>query len=110
MKNKGKRSVIRKIGAVLLAILVVLTVVLNVAAEMFSPILDSYLGRGKLQVSQAEGVENWDTEYYSKKEDSLAEAKKTSNKVSQQVCEEGIVLLKNNGVLPLAEKTEVTPF
>ena len=109
-EKKKKGVCLRKVGAVLVSILAIVTVVLNVAANMFQPILDSYLGRGQLQTNQAENVQNWDTEYYSKDVESLEDAKTESNEISQQICEEGIVLLKNNGALPLKEGAEVTPF
>lgn len=87
-----------------------LTAAANVASNMFGSVLDSKLGRGGISVKKVEGTENWDTQYYKPTYSSLEEAKQASDKVSEQVTDEGIVLLKNNGVLPLAADSEVTPF
>ncbi|MGI6230761.1 MAG: glycoside hydrolase family 3 C-terminal domain-containing protein [Tractidigestivibacter sp.] len=97
-------------GAIASAGLVGLTVAGNVAGNAFSSVLDSKLGRGDIQVDKAEGSESWDAQYYKPRYSSLEEAKAASDVVSEQVSDEGIVLLKNNGVLPLAAGDEVTPF
>lgn len=97
-------------GTVASAGLVGLTVAANVAGNMFGSGLDGRFGRGAVKVEKAQGTENWDTQYYKKEYGSQAEAKAASDKVSEQVTDEGIVLLKNDGVLPLASGAEVTPF
>ena len=38
----------------------------NVAANYWSQSLDTYLGRGERLVSNPEGSENWDVNYYEK--------------------------------------------
>jgi beta-glucosidase len=99
-----------KIWVSILSVLIILAVVTTIVANMFSAVLDSYLGRGDMHISYAEGTEDWNTEYYSKEKNSLKDAKKYSDTISQQVTDEGIVLLKNNGILPLEKDSEVTPF
>lgn len=109
-KLKMSNRTFRRIWIPIVTILTVIAVALTVAGSMFSSVLDSYLGGGTIQVNKAEGTENWDATYNAKGTGSLAEAKAASDKVSEQVADEGIVLLKNNGALPLAEKSAVTPF
>lgn len=109
-KKKMSNSKFRKIWTAICAVLLILCIIVNVGMNMFSAVLDSYLGRGRLHVEAAEGTGDWNTEYYSKSTDSLEEAKAASDEISEQVTDEGIVLLKNNGVLPLAKSSQVTPF
>ena len=110
MKRKMSNSKFRKIWTVILAVLLVLCVAANIGMNMFSAVLDSYLGRGELHVELAEGTEEWDTDYNKTTTGSLEEAKAASDEVSEKITDEGIVLLKNNSVLPLEKGTEVTPF
>ena len=65
-KNKEKKTkkgfaphAIR-IGCVLL----VLLLIVNVAANYFSRVLDVYVGLGEATITTKEGAETWDTEYY----------------------------------------------
>ena len=97
-------------GTVATAGLLGVTAAANVAANMFGSAIDSKLGRGEMTVTKMEGTEDWDAQYYKPQYASLAEAKAASDVVSEQVTDEGIVLLKNNGILPLAPGAEVTPF
>ncbi|MBQ2069654.1 MAG: glycoside hydrolase family 3 C-terminal domain-containing protein [Bacilli bacterium] len=86
----------------------------NVAANYWSQSLDTYLGRGERLVSNPEGSENWDVNYYEKvcpqalgENGSLLRAAKVTKKIT----DEGIVLLKNSGqTLPLAKNSNVVPF
>lgn len=110
MSNKKFLAIIIPILLVLLALIIALTAVANV----FTGALDTYLGKGKRKVTQIEGTDSWDKDYYetkyssSKGEDgSQLGAAKTAKKVA----DEGIVLLKNKGnALPLAKNSGVAPF
>lgn len=97
-------------GTIASAGLLGVTAAANIAANMFSSGLDGRFGRGAVHVEKVEGTENWDAQYYKPQFSSQAEAKAASDKVSEQVTDEGIVLLKNDGVLPLATGAEVVPF
>ncbi len=97
-------------GTVATAGLLGVTAAANVAANTFGAAIDSKLGRGAVTVTKTAGTEHWDSQYYKTTTSSLAEAKQASDLVSEQVTDEGIVLLKNDGVLPLAANAEVTPF
>lgn len=121
MSNEKFRIILLPIIAVLL----VLVIVLSLAANTYSATLDMALGRGKRHIVEVENVSKEALEFYETKfpnpdagtlangdpateieEASRNEAAKTALKVS----EEGITLLKNNGILPLARQSKVTPF
>ena len=82
----------------------------NVAGKLFANVLDSYLGPGQLRIDRAPGTHGWDARYYQPVTDSLQTAKAASDHVSQEMANEGIVLLKNKDLLPLQEGTCITPF
>ena len=97
-------------GSVATAGLLGVTVAANVAANHFGSAIDSKLGRGAVVATKTAGTEDWDSAYYKPECSSLADAKAASDVVSEQVTDEGIVLLKNDGLLPLAAGAEVCPF
>ena len=100
----------------IMAFLLVLAIVATVVADYFSMSLDTYIGRGNRVVSNPTNTEDWDLEYYEQrytsaqgengKDGSLDHAEK----VSKAITDEGTVLLKNSGALPLAAGSTVTPF
>jgi beta-glucosidase len=110
VKKRMSNKKFRAIWSAVIAVIVILAVAANVGMNMFSAVLDSYLGRGKLTITYLEGSEDWDAQYYKTSTSSLEEAKAASDLVSEQVTDEGIVLLKNDGVLPLEKGSEITPF
>ena len=117
-KNKLKMSNKRFLAIMLpiMAFLLVLAIVATVVADFFSMSLDTYIGRGNRVVSNPTNTEEWDLEYYEQrytsaqgengKDGSLDHAEK----VSKAITDEGTVLLKNSGALPLAAGSTVTPF
>lgn len=121
MSNEKFRIIVLPVIAVVL----VLAIVLTMAANAYSATLDMVLGKGQRHIVDVENVSKEALEYYEEKfpnptagtlanadppteieEASRNEAAKTALKVA----EEGITLLKNDGVLPLARKSKVTPF
>ena len=105
MSNRTFRMIVIPVIAVLLVVIIAVTM----AANMFGGYLDMALGRGEKHVVTIEGSENCDTDYYG---ETLTpeEAKKQALEVLNDVTDEGMVLLKNNGVLPLAKGDAVSPF
>ena len=108
-KLKMRNGKVLAIWIPILAVLLALLIALNVLAGIFGGVLDTSLGRGERHTIKPENTETWDTEYYEERYGTLEEAVAASQKVMKQVDDEGTVLLKNNGVLPLKDKT-VTPF
>ena len=84
------------------------TVAANVGTNMFSSALDHYLGSGETTITSAEGSEDWDTEYYTQEYRGRGAAAEDAKELVIELEAEGIVLLKNNGVLPLASDAEVS--
>ena len=108
-KLRMRNGIVLAIWIPILAVLLAVLIALNVLAGIFGGVLDTSLGRGERHTIKPENTETWDTEYYEERYDTLEEAVAASQKVMKQVDDEGTVLLKNNGVLPLKSKT-VTPF
>lgn len=109
-KLKMSGRVFKRIWVTVVVVLVVLAVALTIAGNSFASVLDSYLGGGHLVVNKASGTSSWNATYNAKTTNSMREAKEKSDAISQQVTDEGIVMLKNDGVLPLAEHSAVAPF
>lgn len=73
-----------------------------------SNIFDIYLGRGEIVKTKAEGTEDWDTEYYKKTLKSTDESKAAGEALTEEISNEGFVLLKNDGTLPISTTKEIT--
>ncbi len=93
---------------VIISIIVILTVAVNVLANVFSGYADLYLGKGEAVITKAEGSEDWDADYYVSDYASEEELQTAANDLVKEIEGEGAVLLKNNGVLPLAAPANVT--
>ena len=111
-KNKLKMSNkrFRIIMIPIMSIVAISTITATILLNSFSLQIDSMLGKGKMHVETAEGTENWNTNYYEKLDKDFDSAKEKSKVTSEQIANEGIVLLKNNGVLPLEKNSSITPF
>ena len=92
--------------AILLATIIAVTAVMYLYADT----MDILYGSGERIVVSAEDTRGWDTEYYDRlfSDDDLSRA--NGAMVTEEVAAEGIVLMKNNGILPLADNSPVTPF
>ena len=110
MSNKKFLAIIIPIVVVLLALIIALTAVANV----FQGALDTYLGRGARKVTEAEGTDQWDKDYYDAKYASSkgdAGSQIGAAKTAKKIADEGIVLLKNReNALPLSKNSNVAPF
>ena len=90
-----------------MVIIFLLGIILNSAAVMMKSTLDQFLGAGKKTVV---GASNLDGLYYEQKYTDGEAAKAAGYVIAEQVNAEGSILLKNNGVLPLASGSEIVPF
>ncbi len=106
-KKKMSQKKFRTLVIIPLAVLLVLGIVLNAAAVILKSTFDQFLGAGEKTVISANDL---DGQYYEIKYADGAAAKEAGYAVADRVNAEGSILLKNNGVLPLASGTEVAPF
>lgn len=107
MSNKRFRVILIPVMSVILITAVAATTIMN----YFSVSMNVYLGRGQKHVNNVEGAEEWNTDFYEEKYSSVEEARDAAQKVSQEIAEEGIVLLKNeNNILPLDKDAAITPM
>ncbi|MBQ5987853.1 MAG: glycoside hydrolase family 3 protein [Clostridia bacterium] len=105
-KKKGSGKVLIVIGAVL----VVLAVAIVSVGTYFEGVLNTYVGMGEAKVVAKPGSENWDSEYYKTDYKTAEEIDKAAKDTTRRIAEEGITLMKNNGVLPLAGSESVSLF
>lgn len=113
MSNGKPRMATKKFLLILVPILVVLfasVLVITLVMNYYAGVMDTYLGRGNRVIVDSNGSEEWDKDYYDQKYATDTESQAASAVIAEQICDEGTVLLKNNGVLPLARTTTVTPF
>jgi beta-glucosidase len=80
------------------AIVAVIAIGANIAIGMFRGAIESFMGTGTYEIAQGSDV---DTDYYESDHASEEEAKAASSQLVEEISEEGMVLLKNNGTLPL---------
>ena len=111
MKKKMSSKKFNAIWSAVIAVLVVLAIVVTFVTDYFKASLDNYLGKGNLVIDAIPGSENWDTNFYNQMFTNITDAReKNSAAVALKIAEEGITLLKNNDVLPLAKGAAVTPY
>ena len=91
-----------------LAVTIGIVVGANVAAGIYSAALDFTFGKGEVIKTPLEGTENWNKTYYSQSFDSSAKSRKNGEEKVEDICNEGIVMLKNDGTLPLSTSSEIT--
>lgn len=113
MEKKRLKMSNRKFRAILipiLSIVVVLAIVANVACNLLASTLDTYVGKGETYISTPNSAKGLDGNYYNVLHADSTGSTEAAYAVAKRVAEEGSVLLKNNGVLPLAEGSAVMPF
>lgn len=83
----------------ILALLLIIAMLLNVAGTLMSATLDTYVGKGEKYISTPADKKGWNADYYQVMYDNNDDAIDAAYQVALQVAEEGSILLKNNGVL-----------
>lgn len=111
-KEKLSAKAFRRNGIIAIALLLVVALVVTIGCNIFSQSLDTYLGRGARKVSETNISADAANYYEQRFSDTSAENGSVGYgaEVTHKITDEGEVLLKNNGILPLAEGTKVTPF
>ena len=108
-KNKKmSNKVFLGIWIPVLAVTTGIIVSANVAAGVYGAALDFTFGKGEVIKTPLEGTENWNKTYYSQSFDSSAKSRKNGENKVVDICNEGIVMLKNDGTLPLSTSSEIT--
>ncbi len=113
MKQKRLKMSNRKFRIILITVMTVvtlLTVAINTACHMMASTIDTYVGKGKTYISTPDAAKDMDGNYYNVRYADNSESTDAAYAVARQVAEDGSILLKNNGVLPLAEGSTVMPF
>lgn len=116
MEQAVKRTKASKgtvIGSVLLALLLILTIVVNfVLMGPLYTVMNMYFGKGDVMISNVDDDVKKNSNYYSSDYKDGAELLTASQKFAQEIQAEGTVLLKNdNNTLPLtSDETKVSLF
>lgn len=111
MENSTKRKMsMKRFLAIMIPLLVLLTgVIIAVTAVMnyWKVVMNQVFGYPEIIVKDLEGTENWDADYYGKKNGSKEKADNNAAVVAEEAEKEGIVLLKNkDNALPLTDVSE----
>ncbi len=108
MENTKKKMSNRSFRLIVIPIITTLTLIAFLAGTLmptFSVQMDQFLGRGeRLDDGAVKPV------FYERYTNDAAEAQEYGETVSKKITDEGTILLKNNGLLPMAENTKVTLF
>ncbi len=78
-----------------------------VFANNYSKLINQALGLSSTKTIRPEGAEETENKFVSEY-DSMEEVKEADKELAERLTEEGVVLLKNNGALPLAKDAKVT--
>lgn len=93
----------------ILAVLTILTVLVNVALNVGSNWVASQFGGGTYTTVTPDAAKDWDTDYYKSGFGSVEEVDAAAKDLVQEIAGEGIVLAKNtDAALPLASGQKVT--
>ncbi len=105
-KRKMSNKKFKAIWISIMSVVLVLTLVVNILMNIFSGYVDLYLGKGDIVITKTEGTEDWDSEYNKMDYASAEEVASKANDFCATIEGEGIVLMKNNGALPLTTSAD----
>jgi len=110
MEKKAKMSnkTFKRIWITVLSLVLVLAVAVNIAISIFESYVNNYLGYGTYEIIENPNTSDWDSQYYKLDYDNANGALNAALAMSERVEAEGIVLMKNAGVLPLQSGAGVT--
>ena len=112
MKNltREKISRLRRTLLPIMALLLALSCTLTAGMYANASTLNSLFGRGARTVKPLEQAEALDADYYTQAYSSKSESLAAAQELSAEISDEGIVLLKNDGLLPLSDSAALSPF
>lgn len=93
-----------------LALFLALLVTVNIGMLSNSDTLDSVFGQGKRVTEVIAGQDTLNAAYYTAQYSNTDESRQAAAALARSISDEGIVLLKNSGLLPLRPDTPVSPF
>jgi beta-glucosidase len=101
---------LRRILIPVLVLVVSLIITVNVGVYFHPSSLDILFGKGQRTVTLLDKTAQLDTNYYPQLYYSTKSSREAAIQLSKHISDEGIVLLKNDGLLPLSESETVSPF
>ena len=104
------RSVLHRALPLLMALLLLLDLTVTFGMLQNSDTMDLTFGKGEESIVNLEGTTKAQSQYYRKQYASSSAARIAALQVSKSISDEGTVLLKNDGLLPLSPDTPVTPL
>ena len=104
-----KKPVLRRAVLLLMALLLALDLTVTFGMLRNSDTLDLTYGKGSQQIINLEGDSASGTRYY-QKQYSARTIRSAALETSLRISDEGTILLKNDGILPLSPDTPVTPL
>lgn len=111
---KGKKMSNRAFGIMWSVIFVVVAAILiaaTVVTQIWATAVNKYLGASTSKMVSTTDEEQEDTEYYKSDYDDDASATLSASKeLVKEIASEGIVLLENDGALPLSSSAKVSLF
>lgn len=107
-KKKMSNKAFTRIWVIVLSIVLVLVLTANIAIQVFESYVNNYLGYGTYEIRSNPNAGSWDSAYNKMDYASASEALEAALATAEKVESEGIVLMKNNGALPLANGSSVT--
>lgn len=94
----------------LLSLLVAIPTIGTITANEYAASLDGMLGRGEKHINQVSDVDESLLSFYKHNYSTATQSREAGTRVAEEVEEQGAVLLKNDGVLPLKKGAKVTPI
>ena len=108
MKRTRRRVQIWRGLTTLFSSLFTILLCISLIMNSYTKELNTFLGASSTRVTNLSNESSEDLQYYESDYDSIEEMLEAKGKLSEQITDEGIVLVKNNGVLPLTDAKMVT--
>ncbi len=109
-RSKMSNRKFRRILIPILALTLSLSITINVGVSLHPSSLDTLFGKGQKTITSLGRIPRSLANYYPQLYTNTGESRAAAIQVSKRISDEGIVLLKNNGVLPLPPDTKISPL